>query len=79
MHGLKRALVIVGATLGCASAGFSLGALVQAASMVPGLAGGGHAVGGEHTNFMVIGALAGAAFGLLVGWWVSRAMGRRGD
>ena len=79
MLGRKRSLVIIWSTIGFALAGLALGVMAQVASMIPDLAGGGHATGGKHFNFMILGTLVGAALGFLIGLWRWRAMGKRVD
>ena len=49
--------------LGGAGSGTVIGTVLNVLSALPALAGGGHAVGGEHTNWIPIGAGIGAALG----------------
>ena len=58
--GAKCALWLA-SVLGGAFGGFLVGFVFNVLSALPALAGGGHAVGGEHTNWIPIGAGAGAA------------------
>lgn len=64
----RWALVILG-PLGGTASGFVLGTFANVLSALPALAGGGHAVGGAHTNYIPIGAVLGAVVGLAVGVW----------
>lgn len=63
--GAKCALGLASVLSGTGS-GFVIGAVLNVLSALPALAGGGHAVGGEHTNWIPIGAGVGAALGAVL-------------
>ena len=53
-----------------AGLGFVAGTVATIVSAIPALAGGGHAVGGEHTNYAIAGLSLGTGAGLVTTIWL---------